>query len=49
MKKWVLTASKDAIDIDYMAILESEKEPDFWTCYELAEKHGCIYFTIEEY
>jgi len=48
MKKWLLTASTDGIDVDFEAIIESESEPDFWTCYELAEAHGCTFFHIDE-
>lgn len=48
MKKWELTASVDAVDIDYSEIIESEKEPDFWTCEEIANAHGCEWWSIEE-
>ena len=48
MKKWELTASIDAVDIDYSEIIESETEPDFWTCEEIANAHGCEWWSIEE-
>ena len=47
MKKWLLTCSIDAIDIDYETIIESNTEPDFWTCYEIAENHGCSWFLLD--
>lgn len=49
MKKWILTASIDGVAIDYDTIIESENEPDFWECYEIAEKHGCDFFTVDEF
>ena len=48
MKKWLLTCSKDGTEIDYDRVIESETEPDFWTCYNLAAEHGCEIFTIDE-
>ena len=48
MKKWILTASRDGINIDYEKIIESDTEPGFWECYELAYAAGCPYFTIDE-
>jgi len=48
MKKWILSCSKKAISIDYEEIINSEEEPDFWTCYEIAEKHDCEWFSIYE-
>lgn len=48
MKKWILTASVDAVNIDFETVIESETEPGFWECYELAAAHGCDYFTITE-
>lgn len=48
MKKWILTASRDAVNIDFETVIESENEPDFWTCYNLATAHDCEFFTIQE-
>ena len=48
MKKWQLTASTDGNMIDYSEIIESETEPGFWTCYNIASAHGCEFFTVEE-
>lgn len=48
MKKWILTASTDGIDIDYEEIITSEQEPDFWDCYTKAQEHGCDFFTVNE-
>lgn len=49
MKKWLLTCSVDAVDIDYDEIIESESEPDFWTCNNIADEHSCSWWIIEEY
>ena len=48
MKQWLLTASIDGINVDYDEIIECEIEPGFWTCYAIAEEHGCEFFTINE-
>lgn len=48
MKKWILTASKDAIEIDFECIIESDEEPGFWECTEIAQEHGCDWWTICE-
>ncbi len=47
MNKWLLTASIDGVDIDFETVIESEKEPDFWTCYDLADEHGCLLWSLE--
>lgn len=48
MKKWLLECSIEAIDIDHEEIIESETEPDFWTCYGIATEHDCGFWTISE-
>lgn len=48
MKKWILTASRDGIDVDFEKIIESETEPGFWECYELADAAGCTLWSIDE-
>ena len=48
MEKWNLVCSIDAINIDYETTIESEREPDFWTCNNIAEEHGCKWLSIEE-
>lgn len=48
MKKWILTASTDGNMIDFETIIESETEPGFWECYELATAHNCDFFDIKE-
>lgn len=48
MKQWYFTASRDAIEIDFETILESDTEPGFWDCYNLAALHDCDYFTVTE-
>lgn len=47
-KQWLLTASTDGNMIDYEEIIESDTEPDFWQCYNIAEQHNCEFFHIEE-
>ena len=49
MRKWILTCSIDAVDIDYEEILTSDTEPDFWTCSEIAQAHGCDFWTVDEF
>ena len=48
MKKWIFTASIDGNLINYETIIESDTEPDFWTCYNLAAEHGCSFFDVME-
>ena len=48
MKTWYLDCSVDATNIDYSEIIQSETEPDFWTCYTIAEDHSCAFFTVSE-
>lgn len=48
MKRWLLTCSTDADKIDWTTTIESDTEPDFWTCYDLAAAHGCPFFDITE-
>ena len=48
MKRWILKCSVDASQIDYEEVIESEKEPDIWTCTHIAEEHGCKWWSIEE-
>lgn len=47
--KWLLTCSKDAIEIDFETVIESETEPGFWECYDIASRNGCEFFSIEQY
>ena len=49
MKKWLFTASVDAVDIDFETIIESEEEPGFCECEELAQENGCEWWSVEEY
>lgn len=48
MKKWILTASIDAVNIDFETVIESDVEPGYWECNDLAASHGCPYWTISE-
>lgn len=47
MKKWLLTCSKDAVDIDFETTISSKTEPEFWDCYDIAMQHGCSFFTVD--
>ena len=48
MKKWHFTASRDAVEIDFETVIESDTEPGFWDYYELAALHGCEFFSVSE-
>lgn len=48
MKKWILTASRDRINVDFEKIIEADTEPGFWECYELADAAGCAFFSVDE-
>ena len=48
MKKWLLTCSIDAVDVDFETVLFSEEEPGFWTCEEIAQANGCDFWTVCE-
>lgn len=48
MKKYILTISRDAINICKEITIKADKEPDFWECYNLAQKYNCDYFYITE-
>ena len=48
MKKWLLTCSIDAVDINFETVLFSEEEPGFWTCEEIAQANCCDFWTICE-
>ncbi len=48
MKKWQLVCSIDADLVDYETTIESESEPDFLYCNEIAQKHGYTYFYVYE-
>ena len=48
MKHYNLICSKDEINVDFEMVIESETEPDYWTCYNIAEKHNCPYFYLDE-
>ena len=48
MNKYILTMSRDAISIFKEITIEADREPDFWRCYNLAQKYKCDYFYISE-
>ena len=47
MNKYILTMSRDAIRIFKEIIIQAEREPDFWYCYNLAQKNKCDYFSLD--
>lgn len=47
MNKYILTMSRDAISIFKEITIEADQEPDFWSCYDLAQKNGCDYFSLD--
>ena len=49
MKKWLLQCSTDGDMVDYDEIIESETEPEYWQCQEIAENHDCELWCIDEY
>ena len=48
MKKWLLQCSIDGINIDFETEILSEKEPDFWTCQNIAEENNCSLWLLNE-
>lgn len=48
MNKYILTISRDTISIFKEITIEADREPDFWRCYNLAQKYNCDYFYISE-
>lgn len=48
MKKWLLECSIDAVNIDYETVIESETEPAWWDCENIARSHGCEWWSVEE-
>lgn len=47
-KNYLLTCSKDGINIDFETTIKAIQEPDFWTCYDIAMSHGCEFFDVCE-
>lgn len=48
MKKWLIECSTAAIDIDYSTVIESETEPTWCDCENIAREHGCEWWMCEE-
>lgn len=46
--RWLLTCSVDAVDVDYEQIIDSDEEPGYWECDEIAQEHGCDWWSICE-
>lgn len=42
---YLVTMSRDGCDIDAEITLEADTEPGFWDLYDLAEKHGCYFWS----
>lgn len=48
MKKWILTLSKDGIEITAEMEILSNTEPGFWDCQAVADDEDCEFWTLEE-
>lgn len=48
MKEYYLYASVDAIDIDFSITIYAKYPPSYWRCYEIANRHGCDYFYVND-
>lgn len=47
-KAYRFIASKDGVYADYDTIIYSKMEYMPWECYDLAERHECEFWNIEE-
>lgn len=48
MRTYILQASFDGVNIDYEETIQAATEPDFWSLQDMAESHGCTFWTCEE-
>lgn len=46
---WILECSIDAIMVDYSEVLESYTEPAWWICEDIANDHGCTFWTVSKF
>lgn len=47
--KWLIECSRDAVNVDYSEIFESNIRPGEWECYDIANDHGCEFWTVSEF
>lgn len=47
-KLYFLSASVDAVNIDFECLMYSDGEPGFWDCNDLAADHGCDFWSIDK-
>lgn len=43
--RYLVTMSRDGIDIDAEITLEADTEPGFWDLYDLAAAHDCDFWS----
>lgn len=48
MKKYLIIASVDGVDIDFTQEINSDGEPDFYQVYDLCMEHGCPFFHVSK-
>ena len=48
IKVFRFTASTNGDFVDYETVIISKNEWNFWKCEELAKRHGCEMWSIEE-
>ena len=48
MKNYLLTCSKNGVDVNFETTIKTSKKPDFWSCYDIAIDNGCEFFSIDE-
>ena len=48
MENYLITASKDGVDIDFETELQSTTKPNYYDVYELCADHGCPLFYVSQ-
>ena len=48
MENYLITASKDGVDIDFETELQSTTKPNYYDVYELCADHGCPLFYVSK-
>lgn len=48
MRTYIFQASVDGVNIDYEETIQAATEPGFWSLEEIAQSHGCAFWTCEE-
>lgn len=46
--QWLLMCSTDAVYVNFEQVIQSESEPDWWYCQEIAEENGCEWWCLEK-